>query len=62
MAQITDSLSILLDTQDIAIAIEAEHFCVTMRGVQDESSVTYTQLFRGQFQTSSQLRNEFIAH
>jgi GTP cyclohydrolase I len=59
-AQIADSLSILLDSQDIAVAIEAEHFCVTMRGVRDESSRTYTHVLRGQFQDNDRYQNRFF--
>jgi GTP cyclohydrolase IA len=59
-AQIADSLSVLLDSSDVAVSIEAEHFCVTMRGVQDESSITKTHVLRGQFQTSPHLRDEFL--
>lgn len=59
--QIADSLGILLDTSDVAVAIEAQHFCVTMRGVQDASSVTKTHVLRGQFQKSDYLRDHFLA-
>jgi GTP cyclohydrolase IA len=60
-AQIADSLSILLDTTDVAVALQAEHFCVTMRGVQDESSITKTHVLRGQFQSCAHLRSHFLA-
>lgn len=59
-AQIADALSDLLGTDDVAVAIEAEHFCVTMRGVRDAQSLTHTCLLRGQFQTSDSLRTQFL--
>ena len=47
--QIADELSESLDTQDIAVMIEAEHHCVKLRGVEDVPSETSTYAFRGQF-------------
>jgi GTP cyclohydrolase IA len=58
--QIADSLSILLDTPDVAVAIKAEHFCVSMRGIRDESSLTETHVCRGQFQHVNYLRDRFF--
>lgn len=46
-AQIADALSILLDTQDVSVSIEAEHFCVSLRGVQHPTSRTHTFISRG---------------
>ncbi len=48
-AQIADCLSILLHTEDVAVVIEAEHFCVTLRGVEHPSSRTLTTCLRGIF-------------
>lgn len=48
-SQIADALSILLDTEDVAIHIEAEHFCVTLRGVEHPTSRTHTFVSRGRF-------------
>ncbi len=48
-SQIADALSILLDTEDVAIRIQAEHFCVTLRGVEHPSSRTHTFVSRGRF-------------
>jgi GTP cyclohydrolase I len=49
--QIADSLSILLVTEDVAVRIEAEHFCVTLRGIQHPTSRTHTSVLRGRFKT-----------
>ncbi len=59
-AQIADSLSTLLETPDVAVAIEAEHFCVTMRGVQDADSKTYTHVLKGRFQTDPSIKQDFF--
>lgn len=48
--QIADSLSLLLETEDISVAIAAKHFCVLLRGVQDVESETVTKLDLGKFQ------------
>jgi GTP cyclohydrolase I len=48
-AQIADCLCLLLDTNDVAVVIEAKHFCVTMRGAQDACSHTTTRVLRGHF-------------
>ncbi|WP_068466882.1 GTP cyclohydrolase I FolE [Candidatus Protochlamydia phocaeensis] len=59
-AQIADSLSLLLDTDDVAVSITARHHCVLARGIQDESSHTITNVLRGQFNTNPDLRREFF--
>jgi GTP cyclohydrolase I len=48
-----------LDTEDVAVFIESTHFCVTMRGVEDDHSSTITTSFHGKFK-SDQRRNEFL--
>lgn len=58
-AQIADALSILLGTEDVAITIQAEHFCVTLRGIQHPTSRTHTFVQRGRFKDEP-LFKEFI--
>lgn len=59
-AQIADSLSLLLETENIAISIIAEHYCVISRGIENEHSNTVTNIFRGNFQIHDALRREFF--
>jgi len=59
-AQIVDSLSILLETENVAISIIAEHYCVISRGIENEHSNTVTNILRGNFQTHDSLRREFF--
>ena len=59
-AQIADSLSLLLETEDVAVSITAQHYCVIARGVEDENSHTITNSLRGQFETNQELRREFF--
>jgi GTP cyclohydrolase I len=60
-AQIADSLSIVLNTEDVAVSITAKHFCVIARGIEDENGHTITNVLRGKFDTSEELRKEFFA-
>lgn len=59
-AQIVDSLSLLLETDNIAISIVAEHYCVISRGIENEHSNTVTNILKGNFQTHEALRREFF--
>lgn len=59
-AQIADCMSILLGTEDVAVLIRAQHFCVTMRGIQDTNSSTVTHLLKGKFLTNAALHSEFL--
>jgi len=54
-AQCADALSSVLSTPDVAVCIHAEHFCVTLRGVEHPTTRTYTQILRGRFQNEPHL-------
>ena len=47
--QIADALELILETADVAVKIEADHFCVHQRGIEDRKSSTITIDVRGQF-------------
>lgn len=57
--QIFYALSYILDTEDCAISINATHYCVKSRGIQDVTSYTTTSKLGGRFK-ESELRNEFL--
>jgi GTP cyclohydrolase I len=59
-AQIADSLSLLLETEDVAVSLSAEHYCILARGVEDDDSHAITNVLRGQFDTNFIIRNEFF--
>jgi len=59
-AQIADCMSILMETEDVAVLIRAQHFCVAMRGIHDTNSFTVTHLLKGKFQTNEALHREFL--
>ena len=51
--QIVDYLKEILETEHIACIIEAQHLCVSMRGIKDQSSLTTTAEYSGKFKESS---------
>ena len=59
-AQIFHALQFILETDDVAIVIEAEHYCVKSRGVRDEDSDTVSSKLGGKFLESAALRAEFM--
>ncbi|MES9939857.1 MAG: GTP cyclohydrolase I FolE [Candidatus Thiodiazotropha sp. 6PLUC2] len=59
--QILVALQTLLDTEDVAVSIEATHYCVKARGVMDSSSNTSTKALGGCFKHDATLRAEFHA-
>jgi GTP cyclohydrolase I len=60
--QIADCLSYVLDTQDVAVMIDAKHYCVISRGVEDVNSSTLTSDLRGEFKIDGKTRQEFMMH
>lgn len=60
--QIADCLSHVLETENVAVHINARHYCVISRGVQDSQSTTITSDLRGDFKQRSETRNEFLSH
>lgn len=52
--EIADFLATHLGTPDVAVVIDAKHYCVSMRGIQDEASRTLTYAFRGAFEQAEQ--------
>lgn len=59
--QIAATLKLVLDTENVAVVIRAEHFCVSHRGVQGSNSTTVTSRLHGKFMTVDSLRQEFLA-
>lgn len=60
--QIADCLAYVLETEHVAVHINAKHYCVVSRGVEDSSSTTVTSDLRGDFRTDSRTRSEFMNH
>ena len=55
--QIFNELKSALQTEDVIVVVEAEHLCVSTRGVNDKTSRTTTLEYGGKF-TNTDLRNE----
>ena len=57
--QIANEMKEVLQTEDIAIMIDAKHLCVCSRGVNDVNSTTITAHYGGKF-LEDQLKTEFL--
>ena len=58
-AQIADALMDDLGAKGAMVLIEAEHMCMTMRGVKKPGSQTVTVVTRGEFEGNESLQNTF---
>ena len=57
--QIFHALQFILETEDVAVMIDAQHFCVKSRGVEDAGSSTITSKLGGGFKSDPAARAEF---
>jgi len=57
--QIAQALKEALNTEDVAVVIDAAHLCVSSRGVKDTASSTITAHYSGKF-LNDQTKNEFL--
>lgn len=57
---IADVLSKTTDSKDIAVIIEAEHSCMTARGIRKTGTKTYTTCFKGSFKTNNEVSNRLM--
>lgn len=58
--QIADAIMKELDPEGVIVMIEAEHLCMTMRGVKKPGSVTTTVVTKGVFKDNERLENLFF--
>ena len=58
--QIKDCIQKTLNPLGVAVVIEAQHMCMSMRGVQKQNSVTTTSDFTGAFMNDPKTREEFM--
>ena len=57
--QIANELKKILETEDVAVVMDAAHMCVSSRGVNDTNSRTGTAHFSGKFKDQD-IKNEFL--
>lgn len=57
--QIGNELKAILQTDDVAVVMDASHMCVSSRGVNDTNSRTGTAFFDGKFRNQD-IKNEFL--
>lgn len=58
--QVLVAIQTLAGTEDVAVSINATHYCVKARGIRDTSSYTRTSALGGQFLIDKDLRREFF--
>ena len=59
--QIASELQEILETKDVAVLIDAEHLCVSSRGVEDVNSSTVSSFYGGKFKADA-TKNEFLKY
>ncbi|WP_457635372.1 GTP cyclohydrolase I FolE [Persephonella sp.] len=59
-AEIAEFLEKELEPKGVAVVLEAEHLCMSMRGVKNPTSYTVTSKLTGVFKDNEKTRNEFL--
>ncbi len=59
--QIVNELKIALNTEDVAVVIDAQHMCVHSRGIKDSGSSTITAAYSGKFEEEA-TKKEFLTY
>ena len=59
--QIADALERVLQPKGVMVMLEAEHTCMTMRGIKKPGSKTMTVITRGEFKNNIELQKQFLA-
>ncbi|MFP2994798.1 GTP cyclohydrolase I FolE [Spongiivirga sp. MCCC 1A20706] len=54
--QIALELQSILETEDVAVIIDAKHLCVSSRGIKDDTSATVTSFYGGAFNTPEKIQ------
>ena len=60
--QIADTIDEALSPRGVFVVIQAEHLCMTMRGVKKPGALTVTSAVRGLFRTDARTRQEAMDH
>ena len=60
-SQVADKLVEILEPQGVGVIMEAQHLCMTSRGVKNYTAKMVTSAMRGKFKTQPQTRQEFLS-
>lgn len=60
-SEIADAIEHAVDARSVCVVLEAEHLCMTMRGIRKPGSKTVTSAMRGGCRTDLRTRNEALA-
>jgi len=60
-SEIADAIEKAVDARSVCVVLEAEHLCMTMRGIRKPGSKTVTSAMRGGCRTDLRTRNEALA-
>ncbi|QSQ08836.1 GTP cyclohydrolase 1 [Koleobacter methoxysyntrophicus] len=60
-SEIADAIMEVLNPHGVAVVIEAEHMCMSMRGVRKPGAITVTSAVRGIFRTNEASRSEVLS-
>ena len=60
-SQVADAIMEALDPLGVIVVVEAEHMCMTARGIKKPGSLTVTSAVRGVFQSDNRTREEALA-
>ena len=58
---IAQVVSMVVETEDVAVYIHGKHACVTSRGIRDTQASTSSSVLKGRFRQDSSLRAEFLS-
>jgi GTP cyclohydrolase IA len=59
--QIADWIEVNLEPRGVGVIVEAEHLCMSLRGVQKPGSLTVTSALRGLLKEDARTRQEFLS-
>jgi GTP cyclohydrolase I len=59
--QVAEAVSSAISPRGVAVLVEAQHFCMMMRGVEKQHSGTVTSTMLGAFRSSKATRDEFLS-
>lgn len=59
--QIGETVKFICETDDVAVIMRCEHFCVSWRGVESTGATTTTSFLSGMFRNEDSARKEFLS-